>query len=85
MEKQYDNTDRGALFKNDRKEKDTHPDLGGTLNVGGKEYFISSYSKKYALNSLFAIDDTKDADFSNKHNNNSPVTKTVATTKNELL
>ena len=45
----------------------------------------SSYSKKYALNSLFAIDDTKDADFSNKHNNNSPVTKTVATTKNELL
>ena len=46
MEKQYDNTDRGALFKNDRKEKDTHPDLGGTLNVGGKEYFINAWKKE---------------------------------------
>lgn len=27
----------------------------------------SSYARKYALNALFAIDDTKDADFSNTH------------------
>lgn len=27
----------------------------------------SSYARKYALNGLFAIDDTKDADFTNKH------------------
>jgi len=27
----------------------------------------SSYARKYALNGLFAIDDTKDDDFSNKH------------------
>ena len=27
----------------------------------------SSYARKYALNGLFAIDDTKDADFSNNH------------------
>jgi len=46
MEKQYDNTDRGALFKNDRKEKDTHPDLGGTLNVGGDEYYINAWKKE---------------------------------------
>jgi hypothetical protein len=45
----------------------------------------SSYARKYALNGLFAIDDTKDADFSNKHNNNSSVTKKVATTNNELI
>lgn len=45
----------------------------------------SSYSKKYALNSLLAIDDTKDADFNNKHGNNSPATKKVATTKSELI
>lgn len=28
----------------------------------------SSYARKYALNGLFAIDDTKDADATNKHN-----------------
>lgn len=28
----------------------------------------SSYARKYALNGLFAIDDTKDSDYTNKHN-----------------
>lgn len=28
---------------------------------------VSSYARKYALNGLFAIDDTKDSDSSNKH------------------
>ena len=28
----------------------------------------SSYARKYALNGIFAIDDTKDADVTNKHN-----------------
>lgn len=43
---EYDNTDRGALFKNDKKEKDTHPDLRGSLNVGGTDYWISAWLKK---------------------------------------
>lgn len=30
----------------------------------------SSYARKYALNGLFAIDDTKDADFTNTHDEN---------------
>lgn len=42
---QYDNTNRGALFKNDRKEKDTHPDLKGTINIDGVEYWLSGWSK----------------------------------------
>jgi hypothetical protein len=42
---QYDNTNRGALFFNDRKETDQHPDRTGTLNVGGKEYFLSGWLK----------------------------------------
>jgi hypothetical protein len=42
---QYDNTNRGALFKNDRKEKDTHPDYKGSLNVNGVEYWVSSWIK----------------------------------------
>ena len=44
MEK-YDNTNRGAIFKNDRKKTETHPDLGGTINVGGVDYFINAWKK----------------------------------------
>lgn len=39
----------------------------------------SSYARKYALNGLFLIDDTKDADATNKHG------KTVTTDKPELM
>lgn len=39
----YDNTNRGALFKNSRKEKDSQPDYRGSLNVGGTDYWISSW------------------------------------------
>ncbi len=35
----------------------------------------SSYARKYALNGLFAIDDTKDADDLNKHEQKKDVTK----------
>lgn len=27
----------GAIFKNDRKEKETHPDYTGIINVAGKD------------------------------------------------
>jgi uncharacterized protein (DUF736 family) len=43
--KQYDDTDRGALFKNDRKETEKHPDYKGSLNVGGHDYWISAWIK----------------------------------------
>lgn len=41
-----DNTNSGALFKNDRKEKDTHPNLSGHINVEGKDYWLSGWTKK---------------------------------------
>lgn len=44
-DKKYDNTNGGALFPNDRKEKDTHPDFRGTLNVAGTEYWIKGWKK----------------------------------------
>lgn len=42
----YDNTNTGIISKNDRKEKDSHPDINGTLNVEGVEYWINGWQKK---------------------------------------
>ena len=43
---EYDNTNRGAIFKNDRKEKDTHPDYRGKINVDGVDKEISLWVKQ---------------------------------------
>jgi uncharacterized protein (DUF736 family) len=42
---EFDPTNRGSLFKNEKKESDKHPDMNGTLNVNGKEYWISGWKK----------------------------------------
>ena len=41
----YDNTNRGALFKNDDKQSDKHPDYKGSINIDGVEYWLSSWIK----------------------------------------
>ena len=41
----YDNTNRGVLFKNDRKEKDAHPDYKGSINADGVDYWLSAWMK----------------------------------------
>jgi hypothetical protein len=42
----YDNNNRGSIWKNDKKEKDTHPDFTGSLNVNGVEYWVSAWKRK---------------------------------------
>ncbi len=40
----YDNTNKGVLWKNSYKEKgDKQPDVRGKINVEGKEYEISGW------------------------------------------
>jgi hypothetical protein len=34
----YDNTNRGALFRNNKREADADADFNGTLNIEGTEY-----------------------------------------------
>lgn len=60
---QYDDTDRGALFKNDAKSSDNQPDYKGSLNVGGTDFWVSSWiktskdGKKYMSLSVKAKDE----------------------------
>lgn len=35
----------GALFKNDRKEADNHPDYKGDCMIDGKKFYISAWIK----------------------------------------
>ena len=44
---EYDNTSRGVLFKNDRKEKENHPDYKGNYtDANGAEFWLSAWLKK---------------------------------------
>ena len=43
---EYDNTNSGALFKNDRKAADTHADWNGSINVEGREYWLNAWVKE---------------------------------------
>lgn len=44
-EQGYDNTNRGAIFKNDNKTSDNHPDYRGKINVDGVDKEIALWLK----------------------------------------
>lgn len=50
------------------REEDTKKGMDGSQVTGAS----SSYARKYALNGLFCIDDTKDADATNTHGKEQP-------------
>jgi hypothetical protein len=41
----FDRTNTGILARNDRKQKETHPDFTGNINVNGVEYWLSGWIK----------------------------------------
>ena len=47
---EYDNTNRGSIWKNDKKETDKHPDFTGSLNVNGEDFWVSAWKRKADAN-----------------------------------
>lgn len=46
MSKEYDNTNRGALFKNDKEGGNPNwPDYRGNINVNGAEFWLDAWIK----------------------------------------
>ena len=46
MDKKFDDTNRFVLFQNDRKEKETDRDYSGSINIDGRDYWLSGWRKK---------------------------------------
>ena len=53
----------GALFTNDKKTKETHPDLNGKITILGRDFYLSAWKKQtnqgkgYLSLSIKPIDD----------------------------
>jgi hypothetical protein len=43
---EYDNNMTGIIAKNDRKEKDSHPDVKGHAEIEGVQYWVSGWRKE---------------------------------------
>ena len=52
---EYDNTNRGVLFKNDRKDSEKHPDYKGNVNVNGVEFWLSAWIKESAKGKFMSL------------------------------
>jgi len=46
VSKDFDDRNRGQIWKNEKKSTDKHPDFTGRLNVDGKEYWVSAWKRK---------------------------------------
>lgn len=47
---EYDNTNRGSIWKNDNKDSEKHPDFKGSLNVNGQDFWVSAWKRKEGSN-----------------------------------
>jgi hypothetical protein len=45
----------GALFRNDRKTQDNHPTHTGSINVGGKDFWLSAWVKDGSKGKFFSL------------------------------
>lgn len=43
MSQQYDNRNKGVLFRNEDKQSDKHADYRGSINIDGKEFWLDAW------------------------------------------
>jgi len=46
----FDKTNRGQIWPNDKKGIETRPDFQGSLNVNGQEFWVSAWKRKEGAN-----------------------------------
>ena len=51
----YDNTNRGALFRNDKAQSDKHPTHTGKINVDGRDYYLNAWVKDGKKGKFFSL------------------------------
>lgn len=42
---EFDNTNRGQVWKNDKRETESHPHFKGSVDVEGAEYWVSMWKR----------------------------------------
>jgi hypothetical protein len=50
MAQEFSNINRGSVWRNEKKEADTHPDFTGSINIEGVEYWLSGWKRKEGAN-----------------------------------
>jgi len=50
---EFNNENRGALFKNEKKTEDRHPDYRGNINVAGVDYWLDAWIKESKVGRKF--------------------------------
>ena len=54
-EKREAHNNSGNMFKNDRKSKTEHPDITGSVLVGGLEYYVSGWRKNGQKGDFYSL------------------------------
>ena len=42
----FNNENRGAIWKNEKRAKDTHADFTGELDVNGTKFYLNAWKRK---------------------------------------
>ena len=53
MTQKFDDTNRGVLFRDEKKAKPEDRDYSGSINIGGTEYWLSGWVKTSKKGSKF--------------------------------